>query len=113
MWNPILSDPIARLERDISRLGARLGAIEHAVSQLEELDRTDISPEVARLDDELWRLDLRISSRAADVSLLEIELAIAAAEISDLEQVVERLRRPPRFTRVARLRPAVPDRSAA
>ena len=113
MWNPVLSDPIARLERDLSRLGARLGAIEHAVSRLGEPDRTCFSSELVRLDDELWRLDLRISSRAADASLLETELSVASAEISDLERVVERLRRPPELTRMSRLRPSLPERSAA
>ena len=101
------------LFRSIARLGARLGAIDHATSYLDERDRRRTSPEVARLDDELWRLDLRISSRAADASLLEIEMATASAEVSDLERLVERLRRQPETTRVTRLWPTVPDRSAA
>ncbi len=113
MWNPILASPVARLERDLARLGARLGALEHAASQLSERDRAGIDPEVSRLDDELWRIDLRIVSRDVDLTLIEIALAVAAAEVSDLEQVVERLRRPPEGARVLRLRSGTPGRRVA
>jgi len=111
MWNPLLDDPIARFERQIAWLGSRLGAVEHQASRLGDEDRSRLRPTLHRLDDELWRIDLRVASRGSDPLLLERELAILGAEIADVEREVERCR----STRSADVIPLVPrdERSVA
>ncbi len=106
MWNPLMADPLARLSRDVARLGMRLGAMEHAVARLAEQDRARFRPELARLDEDLWRIDLQVVARGADPEVLRTRLAVLSADGADLEALVERCAPPPTT-------PVIPLRSRA